>query len=650
MTMVKTTCIAVAAVLLTTAAAPGQEFEIPGLPDFDEPQGGPSDSSSRVKTQVKALSAEVAQGNDLPVAIVFDIDPTWHIWTEERPAPEGMGTFEFAIDTEILVSEGGPLVPHPGFMVWPEFHAVTADIGDGPQQYAVFDGRAVVYLPVTVPTDAPTGATSLDFTITYQTCNDKTCLAPATDNLTLDVTIVPAGQATAPIDENDADFGFFPADLFPRIRGGEKAPSDVSFDLFGLKFSLNASAPTGFALLLLVAALGGFLLNLTPCVLPVIPLKIMGLSHSASGSRGRTLVLGIAMSAGVIGFWLLLGGLIAGVSGFTATNQLFQYPAFTITVGVFIAVMAIGMCGLFSIRLPQAVYMVNPSQETLHGSVLFGVMTAILSTPCTAPFMGAAAAWAALQPTGTTLATFAAIGVGMAMPYFVLAAFPKLVDRMPRTGPASELIKHVMGLLMLAAAAYFIGVGLSGALVSPPDPPTKAYFWFVGLLGVAAGVWLTWKTIAITKSASRRAIFGGLGVLIAAISAAIAIRVTDKGPINWVYYTPERFEEAKSGGNVVVMEFTAEWCLNCKALEESVLRQREIVDRLNGEGVVPIKVDLTGNNVEGNDMLEAVNRLTIPLLVVFSSDGREVFKGDFYTVEQVTDAIAEAETARVASN
>ena len=95
------------------------------------------------------------------------------------------------------------------------------------------------------------------------------------------------------------------------------------------------------------------------------------------------------------------------------------------------------------------------------GSFLFGVMTAVLATPCTAPFMGAAAAWAVKQPGLTTLATFSAIGVGMSLPYLFLSAFPQLVERMPKTGPASELIKQIMGLLLLAAASYFIGAGIS---------------------------------------------------------------------------------------------------------------------------------------------------------------------------------------------
>ena len=112
--------------------------------------------------------------------------------------------------------------------------------------------------------------------------------------------------------------------------------------------------------------------------------------------------------------------------------------------------------------------------------------------------MGAAAAWAATQYPATTLLTFASIGAGMAAPYMALSIFPALVERMPRTGPASELIKQVMGLLMLAAAAYFVGVGLSALVVTPPDPPGKEYWWAVMAFGAAAGFWLAYGTLRIT--------------------------------------------------------------------------------------------------------------------------------------------------------
>jgi thiol:disulfide interchange protein len=129
---------------------------------------------------------------------------------------------------------------------------------------------------------------------------------------------------------------------------------------------------------------------------------------------------------------------------------------------------------------------------------------------------------------------------------------------------------------------------------------------------------------------------------VAAAGIMLAVTLTDHGPINWTWYTPAKFEEALADDKVVVLEFTAEWCLNCKALEESVLASDEVSSLLAEPDIAPIKIDLTGNNTLGNAMLHAVGRHQIPLLVVFAPNGEEVFKGDFYTVEQVVDAVNQA--------
>jgi len=238
-----------------------------------------------------------------------------------------------------------------------------------------------------------------------------------------------------------------------------------------------------------------------------------------------------------------------------------------------------------------------------------------------------------------TLITFAAIGIGMALPYFVLSVFPKLVEKMPRTGPASELSKQVMGLLMIAAATYFLGTGVAGLTSTPPDPPTRLYWWLVALAIAAAGAWLAYRTVRITTAPGKRVTFAGLGLVFITLAVLIGVRFTDRGPIDWVYYTPDRLTEARASGKTVVLEFTAEWCLNCHALEQTVLHDKRVVELFNSDSVVPIKVDLTGNNVAGNAKLLEVGRRTIPLLVIYGPDGIERFKSDAYTVRQLVAAI-----------
>lgn len=124
------------------------------------------------------------------------------------------------------------------------------------------------------------------------------------------------------------------------------------------------------------------------------------------------------------------------------------------------------------------------------------------------------------------------------------------------------------------------------------------------------------------------------------------MRLTDKGPIDWIYYTPERFNEAVKQRKIVVMDFTAEWCLNCKALEHGVLNTRKIINLFASDDIVPIKVDITGKNPAGKRKLKEVGSLTIPLLVIYSPDKKIVFKSDFYTSDQIISAVKKARERR----
>ncbi|MHC4997092.1 MAG: protein-disulfide reductase DsbD family protein, partial [Planctomycetota bacterium] len=461
--------------------------------------------------------------------------------------------------------------------IFPEPHEILFGAEGSQKLVPVFSDRTVIYLPMAIPVSASPGQFSIQIKVGYQACDDKVCLQPEFEDhtVTLDITDNPA--AVQHVNE----------ELFADLAASIAAANIIQIDVFGAKFPLDTS---NLLLVWLVSAIGGFLLNLTPCVLPLIPIKIMGLARTA-GSRSKTLFLGAVMSIGVVAFWLTLVAAIALVSGFTAANQLFQFPAFTISAGVIIALMGLGMLGMFTTTLPQWIYRFNPKHDSVHGSLGFGVMTAVLSTPCTAPMMGATAAWAALQSPFVTLSTFAAIGAGMATPYLLLAAFPQVVERMPKAGPASELIKQVMGLLMLAAAAYFLGAGLSGATATPPDPPSRLYWWVVGIASAAAGAWLIYRTLQITPAPGKRIVFSVIGLFFITTGLVIGQHFSRESPVNWVYYTPERLDEAQSRGDVVVLEFTAEWCLNCKALEESVLHTNNVVQSLNTTGVTPIKID-----------------------------------------------------------
>lgn len=626
---------------------------------------GFSGSASVVKPRLVWSTQEARAGGQAVLAVVIDIDEHYHINPDAKQIPKAL---DFLIPLTVTTSN----VPVGVLVGGPQFpKAAQVSFGGQGETIPGYSKQAVIYLPVAIDANYQSDTLQFNVSLNYQSCNETTCLPPSDTELKATLKMVvaadlvvgrtpatsPAASGTNAAGVNSADaalFKDFDATVFADLAGSlVSADESVGFDVFGYTWSYDAATTFGLVMIILMAMLGGLLLNFTPCVLPVIPIKILSLKQAAGGRR-KQVMLGISMSLGVIAFWVALGLVMAiatgavptgdeeSAGGFTSTNQLFQYPWFTIGVGVVIVVMAVGMCGLFAVRLPQWVYKINPGHDSYHGSFGFGVMTAVLSTPCTAPFMGAAAAWAVTQNSWVTLSVFFSIGLGMALPYLVLSANPAWIDRMPRTGPGSELIKQVMGLLLLAAGVFFLGTGISGLLVDPPQPPTRLYWWAVAAMVAMAGAWLIWKILKTAKSEVTKAVFVPLGGLLIVIAIVGGLKFTDQGPIDWTYYTPQQLATAKADGKVVVLEFTAEWCLNCKAMEQSVLASKDVASLLNSDEVAAIKIDLTGNNEMGNALLKQMGRVAIPLLVVMTPDGQIVFKSDFYTVDQVLQAVNKA--------
>ena len=286
---------------------------------------------------------------------------------------------------------------------------------------------------------------------------------------------------------------------------------------FGI-IPIPSGGAAGLIVTAVLAAVGGFILNLTPCVLPVIPIKVLTISQHAGEHKGRTLFLGLMMALGVVAFWFGIGLPVALVTGWADPSRIFGLWYVTIPLGVLIVLMSLGLMGMFTLNLPQKAYMINPKADNASGSFLFGVMTGVLGLPCFGLVAGALIPAAAALGSVATLVIFTALGIGMAAPYLVLSAYPKLLSFVPRTGPASELVKEFLGLLMIAAGVYFFGTGLIGLIDTYPWLGRDVHLFFVSLALLAAAVWLIYRTVRITPSMPRRAIFGGLGLLLAVVA------------------------------------------------------------------------------------------------------------------------------------
>jgi thiol:disulfide interchange protein DsbD len=306
-------------------------------------------------------------GDAILLAIVADIKEGYHINADARQVKPFEDFKPYPTKVTVVDASSQLTIELPRY---PRAVPVKAQYAAG--ELLSFKGKTVIYLPIKLEETLKPAKVGLELEFEYQACAADYCLFPKKVKLEESLAVAESGASISEINREL----FAGDDAFPTAEHSRR----VGFDLFGWTFSIDISSGLGIALLLLTAALGGMLLNFTPCVLPLIPIKIIGLSHAAK-DRQQCFMLGLAMFLGVLIFWIALGIMIALVSGFSATNQLFQYPAITIIVGLIIGTMATGMFGFFSMRLPNVIYMINPEQNTLHGSFGLGILAAILTTP-----------------------------------------------------------------------------------------------------------------------------------------------------------------------------------------------------------------------------------------------------------------------------
>ncbi len=626
-------------------------------------QFGFAGGEPHVEVRAVASHTSVEPGGELIVAVVFDHAEGWHAHTNDPHAPESWGFDPIPTTIDAKDLKGLELVGTQ----WPEPHTVDIDLsGSGnPEPYEVFEGEAVAYLVFKVADDAEEVGATVE--VGYQACNDSVCDAPVFpgDDGTVFEISAEVGETTP----NEGERALFSGYSTEGATVAPEPPSDAnhrdvspvgevatppSRTFFGIP------VPQGNVLVIgLLAALGGLILNLTPCVLPVIPIKIMTISKLAQ-TPGKSFVLGLWMALGVIAFWVVLGLPVAFLTSVTDPSRVFGIWWVTLGIGLLIAAMGVGIMGLFEIQLPRSVYAINPKADTAWGSFVFGVMTAVLGLPCFGFVVGPLLATSAMLSTSEILAVFGGIGFGMALPYFILSAFPKLLSRVPKSGPASSLVKQVMGLLLLAAAAFFVGSGLIALVSEQPWLARLLHWWTVAAFATLAGLWLTIRTLQIAKTPAPKIVFSIVSLVIAGVAIWYAADATAKAKTHWLLeqetlavddgriitttwmpYTEARRQKALDEGYVVAMNFTAEWCLICKGLKARVLDPEPVKSLLASDDIVMLTVDLTSRKAPGWDKLHELGETGIPLLVVEGPDGF-LWKSNAYTAAHVEEAVEQA--------
>lgn len=394
--------------------------------------------------------------------------------------------------------------------------------------------------------------------------------------------------------------------------------------------------------ILFLALLGGLVLNLMPCVLPVLSLKLLSLiSHSDSRPAEIRLSF-LATAAGVLfSFLLLAGGTIAFKAAGAAVGWglQFQQPLFLVVMALIVTLFAANLFGFFEILLPTglAQQVASTPNRGLGGAFATGAFATLLATPCSAPFLGTAVGFALARGPLEILIIFIALGVGLALPYLAVAAWPRLAKLLPRPGGWMVRLRMLLGLALLATALWLLSV-LSIQLGS-----TAAVV--LGLLLFLLLAVLGWHRY---RGLPRPALHGLLSLLVAACLglAAFAVPPQEAVALRESYWQPferARIEEAVAAGQTVLVDVTADWCITCQVNKVRVLESEAISDLLLKQSVTALRADWTRPDAEIADYLAAHGRYGIPFNAVYGPAAPEgILLPELLSMEALREAIEEA--------
>lgn len=428
--------------------------------------------------------------------------------------------------------------------------------------------------------------------------------------------------------------------------------------------------PYGLPAILALAFGGGILLNIMPCVFPVLGLKIYGFVNKAHADRKKVITHALVFAAGIIvSFWILAGVIIAVKSGAGAFlgapdgkigwGFLQQIPIFNAVVAGLFLVMGLSMAGLFEFGtgLQNAAGSVE-DKGGYSGSFLSGVLATLVATPCTGPLMSPALGAAFAAPAGIAFAIFTAIAVGLALPFVILAASPGLLKKLPRPGAWMESFKQGMAFLLFAAFAYFVYIVLAQSDALPPAFTLPAgLFILLAFVLIAAACWVFGRWCAPHNAPGTRRIGGIIaGLSLVAAVAGIGVQLTQKPEadrvapvagattthdtheIVWQPWSPERQAALLAEGKTVYIDFTAKWCATC-LFNKRVYHDASVIKAFADGNIVALRADWTNRNSVIADELQKYHRSAIPFNVVLKKDTAAKTLPELLTAGAVLEAV-----------
>lgn len=630
---------------------------------FGQPADGPLDlpaatapaspGARYASLTLVASLIQVQAGEGLVLAGRIDIQPGWVFYS---PAPGQAGDFR-----PMPASFGVPSAWMPE-VLWSSHHPHQADLAGKPVVNQVYTGTAYVFAWIAAPAGAAAGPQQIPVVLEGQLCaeHEASCLPvrlqqqvtvqvgaerlpnPAwTDELAAQLaaakpaqqleqppatgggtTTLPGGTTTLPPGPTTTPAG-------PTRSDGELTTSPATAPSGALPSWMprdlpvsHISAVGGIALCLLA----GLILNVMPCVLPVVPLRILSVVELARQSHRRYAVLALAFAGGILLFFAGLAAanlaLRATTSGTLNWAEHFQNETFRIAMGLVMVALAGNLFGLFEVPLPVRLTANEgvPAAQGGLGSQLMasagmGLMMAVLATPCSFAILASALAWAQLQTLWLGTVGLLTVGVGMAFPHALLAGFPRLLGALPRPGRWMELLKQSMGFVLLLVALWLFSTLADDAY------PFRV-MGFAVVLSFGLWMWGSWPRHSSPEWA--RWSVRGVAVVLAVVAGWSMLPKPAPATVVMEPFDSGRLESALAQGKPVLVKFTASWCLSCRIVEYEVYEDPQVVERLARGDVVVMKGDVTRADMPANALLYEQLGGAPPLTVILRAGAEPI--------------------------
>jgi|GEM_PF-250220 len=603
---------------------------------------------------LKSLSAvanvdKVKPGASFELAVQFEVQPDYHV-NSHKPLSE------FLIPTRLSVEQiAGVTMSTP---VFPEGKREAGLLPDEP--LSIYLGKNTVFVPVRI--DASFTGDDIRFggTLSYQACSDKTkqCYPPTSARWSLVLPVAKPGETVSAT--NEPLFARSPLrtglhQIQPDVGTDEEGHLSVTQEGFSLDSDIYVTTAQEHHSLLVwlgLALLAGMILNVTPCVLPVISIKVLSFVQQANESPAKVFKLGLAFSFGMLFVFNILAMMATALG--LVWGQHFQSPTFTIVMAAVIFAFGLSLFGVFTLGVPRSVgdLAVRAEGEGYIGSIAKGALATIMGTPCLGPFLGSVLVWAASQPAPMVFLIFNTIGLGMALPYLMLTAHPAWMRFIPKPGPWMETFKEAMGFLLMGTVAYLLNI-LQGQLGG------MGLVWtLIFLIGVALACWVLGRWLTPNTSTGGRVAVFAVALLILVASAWVSYgkgmdweaahpktASTQHGELRWEDFSLDRLKALTAAGKTVLLDITAEWCPNCKTNTLLVFDSQEVAQAVSKYKAVPMLADWTAQD---DTIGQLINKLapgaSIPLCAVFPANqwDEPIVMLGLVTKQQVIDALREA--------